>query len=263
MSFRILKGELEGLGCIDGDDNMIWKSPDNSYTFKISRSELDNLNPIMPRYLISIIVENTIGTKVLELRFNELDAVRILDNIEEFCGGDVYYQKGENFIIPVSTTDTSLNSYTIYLENIFEDNYIAGNGKEIYRDILFKIKQYNPIENITIDRVTIVLGYEDICDLAFKLFFEAIIDIDFPDSMNLFDTLNRIDEYVSMGPNACRMTDYNPPTYHWNGNNNFMNPPTEAPNTITPVNIPTPKVINNRIGERVSFTKHNKEVNKV
>lgn len=254
-SVRIIREELKGMGVIDGNDNMIWKSPDRNYTFKISRSELDNVNPLLPRFIISIIIENEIGIKILELRFSEIDAVRILDNIEVFCGGDEFYNEGENFIIPINPTNTSLNSYMIYLENIYKVDTlkIGNNTKTIYKDIAFKIKQYNPLDGSLIDRVSMLLSYEDINDLAFKLFFECLIDIDFPE--NYDKTLDRIDEYISNGSNALRMMDYHLDPYVVEDiDKSSMY---EVP--MINMNI-TPNKVNNTNTGRISFEEHNKGV---
>jgi hypothetical protein len=265
-SIRIIREELKGIGVIDGDDNMIWKSPDKSYIFKISRSELENLNPLYPRFIISIIIENNIGIKILELRFSELDAVRILDNIEVFCNGEVYYQVQDNFIIPINPNNTSLNSFIIYLENVYdvETVTVGNNTKTIYNDISFKIKQYNPLDGSLIDRVSMLLSYEDINDLAFKLFFECLIDIDFPKDMD--PVLERIDDYISNGSNALRMMDYHLDPLPPRNNTNIIEDIDKSSmyeSNMIHMNINIPKEyfpVNYSSSGRISFKDHNKEV---
>lgn len=254
-AISIIKSELRGIGVLDGDENMIWKSPDNNYTFRMSRSELynDNFYNNMPRYIINVEVLNEIGIKMFEMKFSELDAIRILDNIQEFAGGDMYYQTGDGFIIPINAKNTLLDSYEIQLEYIYEvedktmsainydptekyDPSMCDNSRFVYRDILMKIVQYNPIENRLITRVTIKLDCDEINDFAFKLFFASIMDIDFPEEYG--DVLDKIDYYVSIGSHEREMLDLslmpniNPPTEY------FMNQPIYSNNNLMTLNLP-------------------------
>lgn len=290
--------ELKGLGIIDGDESMIWKSPDNDFTFKINRVEIGDFSPYNtnPRYMNTIEVLNDIGIKILELRFSEIDAVRILDNFQEFVSGD-YSNVGDSIIIPISTTNTTLNSYSILLENIFDfedrsmraDNYdpyevydnlvndqfengcnkynMRQEDRFSYREILLKIQQYNPIENKIVNRVSMRLSMDDIESFAYALFFISIIDIEFTDEYK--EVLDRIDTFVTVGKLERPTTDYNINCIT-GVNENFMNPPIER----YPMEVPAPDYIpencyvleekpvttQNSAPKRISLDAHNKGV---
>ena len=172
--------------------------------------------------MVTVEVLNEIGIKMFDMKFNELDAISILDNIQEFAGG-AYTDTGCSFIIPINASNTLMNSYQIYLENIFEledktmkaidynptDDYYCDsdidNRRYAFRDILLKIQQYNPMEEKLINRVTIKLNYDEISDFAFTIFFVSIVDIDFPEEYE--DVLDRIDTYVTLGSYSNEMMD--------------------------------------------------------
>lgn len=287
-AINIIREELKGVGVIDGDENMIWKSPDKHYTFKISRTELGNNNLYnnLPRYMVTVEVLNEIGIKMFNMRFNELDAVRILDNIQEFTGG-AYTDTGCSFIIPINASNTLMNSYQIYLENIFEledktmkavgynptDDYYCDSDIDdrtyTFNDILLKIQQYNPMDERLINRVSIKLSYDEINDFAFTLFFVSIIDIDFPKEYE--DVLNRIDTYVALG-HSNEMMDLSLKPLNNPPRNDFMNPPIENGinnyNNLMTLKIPESKSWNvknnvsnqNRLPKGLSLDAHNKGV---
>lgn len=175
--YNMVKDELRGLGVINGDEGSTWISPDKNYVFKINRYENKLWNSNLGQYIIEIDIESSIGYRITKLRFSEIDATIILDNIANF--NDYCKNSTDAYCIYINPNNTRVNTTIIELNNIF----MIGNNSSNYNsrpDISFSIKQYNPLYENMVPLVTMRLTEKELRDLSFKIFFMTLIDIDIP-----------------------------------------------------------------------------------
>lgn len=188
MEKELLDSELKSLGIINGDDEMVWKSPDNSIYFEVSREYSSTKTGLGTgyQYICTLNVKNNLGIVLDTLKFTELDAIRILDSFVYFNEPD-YISDDHNVVyIDISPQDTSMEHRTIVLEQILSGPMTS---------VLFTLQKYNPFHQQIVPIVKIPMTYEQLNDLAFHLFFAILIDIEIP--VELDETMFRIEDYVT------------------------------------------------------------------
>lgn len=190
MVDEIMKNELKGLGIINGDDEMIWKSPDKSLYFEVIREDANYSREEFKgyRYICTINVKNNLSVPICRISFSELDAIRILHSIAEFCSSD--YILDDTIFIPMGIMN-GLDSYTLSLENITPPGELD--------TVILRIEKYNPIYQCMANVVTLHLTYEQLNDLSFHLFFSLLIDIDVP--IEVEPLMHDIEDYITTGIN--------------------------------------------------------------
>ena len=173
--------EMKIAGIIKGDEEMEWISPNKEFKFLINRYENRLWNNEQDgHYIITIDIINMIGVHIIQIKFSEIDAVRILDAINTFLydwDGGV----GESMSIYIDPSNLRLEHEIIYLErlrtNDMNDEYIE---THTIRDISFQIRQYSSFHQTLITILNLTLGTEELEELAFDIFFYSLIDIDIP-----------------------------------------------------------------------------------
>lgn len=189
MVNEIVRAEMKNLGIINGDDEMIWKSPDKSLYFEVIREDSYSNCPIEGgyRYICTINCKNMLNVPMFSLNFTEIDAVRILYEIAYFCSYDNWMANEKRYIY-INPSSTVMENYIIELENI-----------KVYEfdNVLFKINKYNPINEMVVNVVTMTLTYEQLCDLCFHIFFALLIDIDLP--IQYEPQMEEIEDFVNTG----------------------------------------------------------------
>ena len=170
-----------------GNETMEWYSPNNEFKFVINRYEntlWNNEND--GHFVITVYIYNNIGILLAQLKFSEIDAIRILDSINEFQY-EMECQTGSSELIYINANNLRLDNKMIYLERLNvcpPDDYEIIPGYR-FRDINFRINQYSPFHQTIINIVNIVLSTEELEELSFKLFFYTLIDIDLPEKYNI------------------------------------------------------------------------------
>lgn len=173
------------MGLIRGDEEMEWISPNREFKFVINRYENRLWNNDQDgHYVITIDIINMIGVHIIQIKFSEIDAVRILDSINTFLydwnGGS-----GESMTIYMEAPNNlRMENEIIYMERILVDEEKEYKENNTIRDILFQIRQYSSFHETLIPIVTTVLGTEELENLAFQIFFYSLIDIDIPMQYN-------------------------------------------------------------------------------
>lgn len=188
----LILSQMKVANIIKDGDEMDWKSPFNQYNFHIERQDNQLWYPNgneYSKFLISIKISDMLGIPVTELKFSEIDACRILDSMNSFIH-DFEHQCYSDMYIYLSTKNPTLSYNMIYLQRLpayFPDdddqnqNYVNYdyNHNDI-RDVLFQIKQYNPVHGNIIDLLSIQISDEELSDLMFGIFFCSLIDIEIP-----------------------------------------------------------------------------------
>ena len=105
---EMIKSELKSLGIINGDDEMVWNSPDKSLCFEVSRdySTLKTGVEAGYQYICTINVKNNLNMPICTINFSELDAIRILEGFVEFN-----IQLRSNTLTTSLKTDLNINSF--------------------------------------------------------------------------------------------------------------------------------------------------------
>lgn len=173
--------EMKIMGLIRGDEEMEWISPNREFKFIINRYEnrLWN-NEQNGHYVITIDTANIIGVLITQIKFSEIDAIRILDSINNFLY-DMDGGYGESMTIYMETPNNlRMENKIIYLERIIVDEEKEYKENNIIRNIKFQILQYSSFHETLIPIITILVGTEELEDFAFKIFFYSLIDIDIP-----------------------------------------------------------------------------------
>ena len=172
MVYEIMRAEMKSLGIINGDDEMIWKSPDKSLYFEVIREDSNSNLPSEGgyRYICTINCKNMLNVPMFSLNFTEIDAVRILYEISYFCSYENWMANEKRYIY-INPSNTVMEQYIIELENIKVFDF---------DNVLFKINKYNPMNKMIANVVTMTLNYDQLVDFCFHIFFALLIDIDLP-----------------------------------------------------------------------------------
>ena len=170
-----------------GSKDMEWYSPNREFKFVINRYE-NNLwnNDTDGHFVITVDIFNNIGILITQLKFSEIDAIRILDAINNFQY-EMECQTGSSMYIYINANNLRLDNKIIFLErlNVCPPDDYEMIDKYYFRDISFKINQYSPFHQTIITIINIVLSQEELENLAFKLFFYTLIDIELPEKYNI------------------------------------------------------------------------------
>ena len=129
------------MGMNGGNETMEWYSPNKEFKFVINRFE----NTLQctendGHFIITVDIFNNIGILITQLKFSEIDAIRILYAINEFQY-EMECQTGSSMYIYINADNLRLDNKIIYLErlNITPiDDYESIPGYK-FRDISFKI----------------------------------------------------------------------------------------------------------------------------
>ena len=188
MEREILNSELRSLGILNGEDEMVWKSPDKSIYFEVSRDYSSTKSGLGQgyQYICTLNVKNNLGIGIDTMKFTELDAIRILDSFVYFHEPD-YISDDHNVVyIDIPPCDTSMEHRTIVLEQILDGPTTS---------VLFTLQKYNPFYQQIVPIVKMPMTYEQLNDLAFHLFFAILIDIEVP--VEFDEVMFRIEDYVT------------------------------------------------------------------
>ena len=183
----ILRNELKSIGIINGDDEMVWKSPSQDIYFEVSReySSLKTGTEGGYQYICTITIKNELRMPISKIVFSELDAIRILEAFIEFT--NPMWEYSDNTVYIDMNPSSSLEKYTIVLEEI--------QTGDLPPTLLFKINKYHPIYQSIVPVVTMNLTFEQLNDLAFHLFFALLIDIEVP--VEYDEIMYKIEDYVT------------------------------------------------------------------
>lgn len=188
MEKEMLNMELRSLGILNGEDEMVWKCPDNSIYFEVSRDYSTTKSVFGKGYqcICTLTVKNNLGIVLDVSKFTEIDAIKILDSFVYFNEPD-YISDDHNVVyIDIPPHDTNMETRTIVLEQILSGPTTS---------VLFTLQKYNPFYQQIVPIVKIPMTYEQLNDLAFHLFFALIIDLEVPEEFD--ETMFRIEDYVT------------------------------------------------------------------
>ena len=181
------------MNMINGETDMEWITSNGEYKFIFKRfnNKLWNDESGESNYIITLevynmsgVILNGVGTLIDAFRFNELDALRILDCLSTFGenlngGAGV----GDSFTITINSS-VAVNCLVpyIFIQVLqFEDSLMIND--ELH-DILFQIKQFNNNtlidQNRDLTRISTLISMSDLEQLCFTLYFSCLIDIDLP-----------------------------------------------------------------------------------
>lgn len=183
----ILRNELKNIGIINGDDEMVWKSPSQDLYFEVSReySSLKTGTEGGYQYICTITIKNELRMPISKIVFSELDAIRILEGFIEFT--NPMWEYSNNTVWIDINPSSSLEKYTIELSEI--------QIEDLPPTLIFKINKYHTIYQTVVPVVTMNLTFEQLNDLAFHLFFALLIDIDIP--VEYDEIMYKIEDYVT------------------------------------------------------------------
>lgn len=183
----ILRNELKNIGIINGDDEMVWKSPSQDLYFEVSReySSLKTGTESGYQYICTITIKNELRMPISKIVFSELDAIRILEGFIEFT--NPMWEYSNNIVWIDINPSSSLEKYTIELSEI--------QIEDLPPTLIFKINKYHTIYQTVAPVVTMNLTFEQLNDLAFHLFFALLIDIDIP--VEYDEIMYKIEDYVT------------------------------------------------------------------
>jgi len=186
-------------GVIKDDEDMIWESPYKDIIFHISRVEnqIGYYRENWGQYIIIIDIKNNLGTTITQLRFSEIDAIRILDCMTQFT--EWGSGSGESMIIQINPNTLQMFNQFIDLFRLPGVEYINNDGNEILRDIQLKINHYSPQHGLFAPLITLIISDDELNDLVFKIFFVALLDVQMdPDNEMIVDQLA---SRIVLGPN--------------------------------------------------------------
>ena len=172
---------MDTVGVISADDGIQWISPDGNYRFEVVRREnqlwmTDNGS----KYIMSLKIFSSLGNMISEIRFNELDAIRIIDcSINAFL--NEFYSYNDSMMIYINPNNPRMITNIIEIRNIMDEepHYQAYsiNGTEI-EEITVKFLQYSSATENIIPMVLMKLSVDQFEDFFYKMFFCTIMDID-------------------------------------------------------------------------------------
>ena len=195
----LLRDEVMGIIGIGGDI-VEWKPANGIYVFHISRQP-NQLWASESQYIITIEIFTNLGTKLLELRFNEIDALRILDCFAVYSNEYPNEIDDDEMYIHINPNNTRLETHVIKLHRIMQQRvYVNQYGQQVTHndDIIFTISQVSNTHQNMVNLVSMNLSYEELDDLAFKLFFVGLIDIsDIREvSYEYNEAFSRVENYI-------------------------------------------------------------------
>ena len=152
-------------------DNMVWISPYKDIIF-----DIEKINNI-----ISITVKNNLGTTITEIRFSEIDAVRILDAMTFFLT-EGSYGCGDSMLIELNTSNSNLNYpyFNFEVVNYTPDSYIEDDMLE-ERNIKFDLKINSPFYRKNQVLCTIFMNHNELDELIFDIYLISLSNSSIPE----------------------------------------------------------------------------------
>lgn len=184
---ELLNAELRGLGILNGDDEMVWTSPDKSLYFEVSRDYSSSKTGLEEgyQYICTLNIKNNLGVPLAKILFTELDAIRILSGFVDFATPS-YSNTPNTVYIDINPNNTYLEKHTIVLQSIKLENMDC---------VLLQLNKQIPYNNYIANVVTIQMTHEQLNDLAFHIFFAILIDIEIPEELD--EEMFRIEDYIN------------------------------------------------------------------
>lgn len=185
-------------GIIKDDEDMIWASPYKDIIFHISRVEnqIAYYRKNWGQYIIIIDIKNNLGTTITQLRFSELDAIRILDCMTQFT--EWQSGSGESMIIQINPN--TLQMFNQYIDLFRLPSIDAVDEEEtIFRDIQLKINHYSVQHGLYVPLVTLNISDDELNDLIFKIFFVALLDVQMDPNNEII--VEQLASRIVIGPN--------------------------------------------------------------
>ena len=155
-------------------------SPDIKITFERFANQMQFSNET--KYIIEAKLINRLGVILYTFRFSEIDAIRILDCIDEFqfdFNGEAY----SNILIELSPNNTFGEIPYLFfqwggVDEYDYDKYLEEglDGMNV-PDILFEIRQYSPKQQTFVCLYRFCISEIILGNFAFAIFFTALIDI--------------------------------------------------------------------------------------
>ena len=181
---RVLMMNLKLMNIIKDDDNMIWTSPYRDIIFEINRMEntmSEYFQEYWGKYIISITVKNNLGTTITEIRFSEIDAVRILDAMTFFLT-EGSYGYGDSMLIELNTSNSNLNYpyFNFEVVNYTPDSYIEDDMLE-ERNIKFDVKINSPFYRKNQVLCTIFMNHNELNELIFDIYLISLSNSSIPE----------------------------------------------------------------------------------
>lgn len=137
-------------------------------------------------------MKTNLGTTITQIRFSEIDAIRILDSMTAFTEWDG--GSGESMIIYINPSTMQLFTQIFDLQRINLSEYP---DDTIIRDIKFNINHYSKMHGLMVPLSTIMLCDEELNDLIFKIFFVALLDVQMDPDNELF--IEQLAERIIVG----------------------------------------------------------------
>ena len=198
---------------IKDDDNMVWYSPNKMYKFDIQRYDgkgnFTNTNEC-GNYIIEIKIYNNIGVEMYKIRMNELDLVRVVDNMS-FYQYETGFESYASIVIglnPMNNCSQFMNEPRIKLTRVVEDmippefyGVIFDKKMDEYRDNHLLIYDYNYYTKTETPILSIYISDTELDELTYDLYFVGLIDIPLPnDSIATLE--NMLTRMYGYGPNG-------------------------------------------------------------
>lgn len=132
------------------------------------------------RYIIEIQFKNNIGIILYTLRFNEIDAIRILDSMDQFQF-EFECQTNSSQYIGINPMNTLLNAPYFYFEwgcvDELEYDSILSDNYEDVPCITFKVREYSSQYQQMRDIISVSISENTFEEISFGIFFTGVIDI--------------------------------------------------------------------------------------
>ena len=131
-------------------------------------------------YIVEVQIMNKLGVLLYTFRFNEFDAIRILDCIDQFqydFGGETY----SNILIELPPMNSLLNMTYLFFQwgGIDEIEYdrVSSDDYNDIPDILFEIREYSPMNETMKTLFRFSISENTLDDISFAIYFVSILDI--------------------------------------------------------------------------------------
>ena len=131
-------------------------------------------------YIVEVQIMNKLGVLLYTFRFNEFDAIKILDCIDQFqydFGGETY----SNMLIKLPPMNSLLNIPYLFFQwggiDKIEYDRVASDDYNDIPDILFEIREYSPMNEIMKTLFRFSISENTLDDISFAIYFVSILDI--------------------------------------------------------------------------------------
>ena len=183
---RQLMMDMRIMNIIKDDNEMEWISPHKDLIFTVTRTEnqLWCAEENQGKYVININIKNNLGVNIIDIKFSEIDAVRILDCISTFLV-DFDACSGTSMTVYINPNGTRLECpiFDMIRINSSQFEMYDEESEEFSRDINFSVKQYSSIYGTIVNICNVLINDDELENLAFTIFFVGLIDLDVPDEL--------------------------------------------------------------------------------